>query len=293
MSRRYTILDVFTDAPLAGNPLAVVHDGMGLDDARMQAIAAEFNLSETVFILPPDDPHRRAKLRIFTPGAELPFAGHPTVGTAVLLSLMNGDAGAAAFGVEEKVGVVPCVTERRGERAGYARFRVPKLPHVAGHGLSAQDAAQALGLAPADIGFGRHAPSVRAVGGAFHLIPLASLDALARAWPSDAFARLVTGEHPAVYLYAAAAEGIRARMYGPGLGIAEDPATGSAVACLAGALAEHEGLGSGVHDFVVAQGVEMGRPSRIELQIVIENGKLQGAEIGGGAVVVAEGTLHA
>lgn len=292
MSRRYTILDVFTETPLAGNPLAVVHDGEGLDDARMQAIAKEFNLSETVFILPPDDPRRRAKLRIFTPGAELPFAGHPTVGTAVLLSLMHGDEGASAFGIEEKVGVVACVTERRGARSGYARFGVPKLPRIVGPGLSAEDAAEALGLRVEDIGFGRHAPSLRAVGGAFHLIPLVSLDALARAWPTGAFARLVTGDHPAVYLYAASAQGLRARMYGPGLGIAEDPATGSAVACLAGALADHGGRVDGVHDFIVDQGVEMGRPSRIELQITLEGGALQSAEIGGAAVVVAEGVLH-
>lgn len=292
MSRRYTVLDVFTQTPLAGNPLAVVTDAEGLDDARMQAIAKEFNLSETVFVLPPDDPRRRAKLRIFTPGAELPFAGHPTVGTAVLLSLMHGDEGAAAFGLEERVGVVSCVTTRRGERSGYARFRVPKLPAIAGEGLSVSDAADALGLAAADIGFARHAPSKRAVGGAFDLIPLASLDALKRAWPTASFTHHVTGDHPAVFLYAPSPEGLRARMYGPGLGIAEDPATGSAVACLAGALADHEGLGDGTHEFVVDQGVEMGRASRIELQIMIERGKLTGAEIGGAAVVVAEGVLH-
>ncbi|KAF0184611.1 MAG: PhzF family phenazine biosynthesis protein [Alphaproteobacteria bacterium] len=292
MSRRYTVLDVFTQTPLAGNPLAVVSDAEGLDNARMQAIAKEFNLSETVFILPPDDPHRRAKLRIFTPGSELPFAGHPTVGTAVLLSLMHGDEGAAAFGLEEQVGVVSCVTERRGERSGYARFRVPKLPAIVGRGLSAAAAADALGLGVADIGFGHHTPSKRAVGGQFDLVPLASLDALKRAWPTASFASHVTGDHPAVFLYAPSPGGLRARMYGPGLGIVEDPATGSAVACLAGALADHEGLADGTHDFVIDQGVEMGRASRIELQIVMEGGTLVAAEIGGAAVVVAEGVLH-
>lgn len=291
MSRRYVVLDVFTDRALAGNPLAVVKDAEGLDTARMQAIAQEFNLSETVFLLPPDDPHRRAKLRIFTPATELPFAGHPTVGSAVLLSLMHGDEGAAAFGVEEEIGVISLVTERRGERAGYARFRVPKLPVATGRGLSIEDAADALGLHAADIGFGGHTPSLRAVGGAFHLIPIASLDALARAFPSGSFARLVAGDHPAAYLYAPSPQGLRARMFAPGLGVTEDPATGSAVACLAGALADHEGRGDGDHDFVIDQGVEMGRPSRIELQITVENGKLVSAEIGGGAVVVAEGVL--
>jgi len=293
VSRRYHILDVFTDTPLAGNPLAVVTEADGLDTARMQAIAKEFNLSETVFVLPPEDPRHRAKLRIFTPGSELPFAGHPTAGTAVLLSLLDGHTTAAAFGLEEGVGVVACVTERRGDRAGYARFRLPRLPAVVGAGLSAVDAVDALGLAPSDIGFGKHVPSLRAVGGGFNLIPLASLDALARAWPSGGFARLVTGDHAAVYLYTRSEDGFRARMYAPSLGIAEDPATGSATACLAGALAEHEGLGDGTHDFIIDQGFEMGRPSRIELQIVIEGGKLVSGEIGGAAVVVAEGVLHA
>ena len=293
MSRRYRVLDVFTDTALAGNPLAVVTDADGLDTAQMQAIAREFNLSETVFVLPPDDPRHRAKLRIFTPGSELPFAGHPTVGTAVLLSLLDGHETAAAFGLEEGVGVVACVTERRGERAGYARFRLPRLPAVMGPGLAQADAADALGLAVSDIGFGRHAPSLRAVGGAFNLIPIASLGALARARPGAGFDRHVTGEHAAVFLYAPSGAGLRARMYAPGLGIAEDPATGSAVACLAGALADHEDLGDGTHDFIVDQGVEMGRSSRIELQIVIEGGKLVAGEIGGAAVVVAEGVLHA
>lgn len=292
MSRRYTVLDVFTDKAFTGNPLAVVHDGEGLDDARMQAIAKEFNLSETVFLLPPDDPHRRAKLRIFTPGVELPFAGHPTVGSAVLLSLLHGDEGASAFGVEEQVGVVSCVTERRGERSGYARFRVPKLPAIVGRGLTAEDAADALGLAASDIGFGRHEPSLRVVGPTFHLIPLASLDALARAKPSGSFERHLTAAHPEAFLYTPGPTGLRARMFAPGLGVPEDPATGSAAACLAGALADHERLGDGEHDFIIDQGVEMGRPSRIELQITMEHSKLVSAEIGGDAVVVAEGLLY-
>lgn len=293
MSRRYHVLDVFTDTALKGNPLAVVTDAEGLDTARMQAIAREFNLSETVFVLPPQEARHRARLRIFTPGSELPFAGHPTVGTAVLLALLDGRETAAAFGLEEGVGIVPCVTEPRGERAGYARFRLPRLPAIVGEPLSRADYVEALGLRAEEIGFARHVPSVRAVGGPFHLVPLASLDALARARPSGAFDRFLTGEHPAVFAYAASDAGFQARMFAPGLGIAEDPATGSAVACLAGALADHEGLADGAHDVVIDQGVEMGRASRIELQIHIEGGKLAAGEIGGRAVVIAEGQLHA
>src|SRR5215218_5747469 len=132
MPRRFVTLDVFTRQPLAGNPLAVVLDAEGLDSGRMQAIAREFNLSETVFVLPPDDARHRARLRIFTPTHELPFAGHPTVGSAVLLAVRDsgGEPGAAAFGLEEKVGTVACAVEVQGAGRGYARFRLPRLPQV-------------------------------------------------------------------------------------------------------------------------------------------------------------------
>ena len=129
MRRRFVTLDVFTNEPLAGNPLAVVLDADGLDAARMQRIAKEFNLSETVFVLPPEDERHRARLRIFTPARELPFAGHPTVGTAVLLALDDPSDGrdAVVFGLEETIGVVSCMVEVTGEGAGQARFRLPRL----------------------------------------------------------------------------------------------------------------------------------------------------------------------
>lgn len=291
--RGYYVLDVFTNSVLAGNPLAVVTDARDLDAGRMQAIAREFNLSETVFVQAPADTRHRARVRIFTPASELPFAGHPTVGTAVLLSLLDGHATPAAFGLEEGIGIVPCVTEPRGPDAGYARFRIPKLPVIVGRGLSHAEAAEALGLRAEDIGFGRHQPSQRDAGVGYHLVPLASLDALARARPAAAFAHLITGAHPGAYCYARSPDGYRTRMFAPALGVAEDPATGSAVACLSGALADHDGLGDGEHDFTIEQGVEMGRPSRIALQLRLEGGKLASGEIGGGAIIVAEGFLRA
>ena len=130
MRRRFFTLDVFTDCALCGNPLAVVLDAQALSDVAMQSIAREFNLSETVFVLPPQDPHQRASLRIFTPGRELPFAGHPTVGTAVLLGLLDHGPGhgVLAFGLEEKVGLVACAVEVRGEGYGQATFTLPRLP---------------------------------------------------------------------------------------------------------------------------------------------------------------------
>jgi trans-2,3-dihydro-3-hydroxyanthranilate isomerase len=300
MPRRFVTLDVFTREPLAGNPLAVVLDSEGLDDARMQRIAREFNLSETVFLLPPTDERHRASLRIFTPGRELPFAGHPTVGTAVLLALQgrNGSVTAAAFGLEERIGVVSCVAETDGERAGYARFRVPRLPEIWGEGRDPAEAAWALGLDPKDIGFDRHEPSRHSGGVPYDLVPVRSLDAVARAKPNgEAFAKVFgDGNHATAYVYTretvAAGRHFHARMFAPSFGMGEDPATGSAVAAFTGALMQFEPLGSGDHSFVIEQGYEMGRPSEIDLQVVIDNGALASAEIGGGAVLVGEGTLE-
>jgi trans-2,3-dihydro-3-hydroxyanthranilate isomerase len=294
--RRFVTLDVFTDRPLAGNPLAVVLDTEGLDDSGMQAVAKEFNLSETVFVRPPADERHRASLRIFTPKHELPFAGHPTVGTAVLLALLDrqGEPGAVLLGLEEKVGVVSCAVEVLGEGRGRARFRLPRLPEIWGEGLDPAQAAWALGLDPAEIGFDRHRPSRYSGGVPYDLVPLASLDALARARVSAESFEAVFGDstHPAVYAYARDGDGFRARMFFPAPSLTEDPATGSAAASFAGALMQFEPLGDGEHDISIRQGVEMGRPSEIALQIVIRAGALVAAEIGGGAVVVSEGTLR-
>jgi trans-2,3-dihydro-3-hydroxyanthranilate isomerase len=300
MPRRFFTLDVFTRQALAGNPLAVVLDAEGLDSERMQAIAKEFNLSETVFVLPPERDRHRASLRIFTPGRELPFAGHPTVGTAVLLALEDGGGatGAMAFGLEEKVGVVPCVVEIEGEGRGQARFRVPRLPEIWGEGRDAAEVAWALGLDPGEIGFGRHAPSRHSAGVAYDYVPVATLDAVGRARASvDRFDKVfVDTDHPGVYVYSQETTDkghhFHARMFAPSFGIPEDPATGSAAAGFAGVLMQFEPLGDGEHAFVIEQGYEIGRPSEIALQIVIDEGRLASAEIGGGAVVVSEGTLR-
>ncbi|WP_414473691.1 PhzF family phenazine biosynthesis protein [Microvirga sp. M2] len=301
MARRFVTLDVFTSERFAGNPLAVVLEAEGLDDAQMQAVAKEFNLSETVFVLPPADPHQRADIRIFTPGRELPFAGHPTVGTAVLLALLdqNGRPGAVAFGLKEKVGIVPCAVEVKDAVSADARFRLPRLPFAWGEGKDTTTCAWALGLDPTEIGFERHVPSRHSAGVAYDLVPVASLDALARAWPKgDAFDKaFADSDHPAAYVYARIpqADGLRfrARMFGPGLGVVEDPATGSAAAAFAGALMQCEPLGDGEHDIVIEQGVEMGRASEIALQMTIKNGELVSAEIGGSAVMVSRGEILA
>jgi trans-2,3-dihydro-3-hydroxyanthranilate isomerase len=299
MARRFVTLDVFTAERFTGNPLAVVLDAEGLDTAAMQTIAKEFNLSETVFVFPPSEPRQRADIRIFTPARELPFAGHPTVGTAVLLALLDrdGQPGAAAFGLREQVGIVPCAVEVKDEMSGSARFRLPRLPFTWGEGKESADCAWALGLDPTEVGFERHVPSRHSAGVAYDLVPVASLEALAKSKPQgEAFDKVFgDSDHPAAYVYARtpheSALRFRARMFGPGMGIAEDPATGSAAAAFAGALMQCEPLGDGEHNIFIEQGVEMGRPSEIALQMVIKNGELVSAEIGGSAVMVSRGEL--
>nr|WP_137830056.1 PhzF family phenazine biosynthesis protein [Methylobacterium sp. L1A1] len=303
--RRYAILDVFTGTPLAGNPLAVVLDSDGLDEATMQSIAREFNLSETVFVSAPAEGRHRAALRIFTPARELPFAGHPTVGTALLLALRDRSeraeveaADAVAFGLEERIGTVSCVVEADADgRSGRARFKLPVLPTYLGEAPKAEALAAALGLSHSEIGFHRHHPSRHSAGPAFAFVPLASRDALDRARIDEAgLARLFRREADALYLYALDPEGIghqyQARMFAPRLGVREDPATGSAAAAFAGVLMQFEPLGDGTHDVLIRQGIAMGRPSAIALQLVITEGALRSAEIGGAAVLIAEGTLH-
>jgi trans-2,3-dihydro-3-hydroxyanthranilate isomerase len=295
MARRFLTLDVFTDNALAGNPVAVVLDCEGLDTARMQAIAKEFNLSETVFVQSPGDMRHRARLRIFTPKHELPFAGHPTIGAAVLLAVLDREdgPGTVLFGLEEDVGVVSCAVEVTERGRGRARFRLPRLPEPWGDGLDFARAAWALGLDPNEIGFERHRPSRHSAGVPYDLVPVASVDALARARVSAESFDAVFGDstHPAVYVYARAGDGFRARMFFPAPSLAEDPATGSAAAAFAGALMQFEPLGGGEHDIAIEQGVEMGRPSRIGLQLTIQSGKLVSAEIAGEAVIVARGEL--
>ena len=295
MSRLYVILDVFTDRPLAGNPLAVVLDASGLDTEGMQAIAREFNLSETVFLLPAEDETRKARLRIFTPVHEMPFAGHPTVGTAVLLGLMDAVASKgreASFEIEEQVGVIVCDVTATGKRSGRATFRLPKLPAPVEPAPSAAAVAAALDLDEADIGFDAHAPSRFDAGNAFTLVPVKTLEALGRARSQPAAWAAGVADRGA-YIYTREtgdpALAFRARMLrADGT---EDPATGSAVASFAGALTAFETSADGAHAFRIGQGFEMQRPSVIELGLEISKGALTGATIGGAAVVAAEGTL--
>lgn len=299
MSRRFFTLDVFTEQALAGNPLAVVLDCEGLNDHAMQAIAREFNLSETVFVCPPVDVKSRASLRIFTPVRELPFAGHPTVGTAVLLGIRDhgGQHGHIAFDLEEKVGLVPCSVEIVSDGEGKAVFSLPRLPESLGEAAHEIAAASAIGLKPGDIGFDRHKPSVFSAGNGFTFIPVTDRAALARATTMTAdWGSVRAGGHPNVYIYtrdtSEPGHHYRARMFARDMGGFEDPATGSAVAAFAGVVMEFDAPADGQHRFTVEQGYEMGRPSQIDLHLTVEDGRLVKAAIGGSAVIVSEGSLR-
>ena len=300
MARRYIILDVFTDRPLAGNPLAVVLDAEGLDAVRMQAIAREFNLAETVFVLPPERPVHTARLRIFTPARELPFAGHPTVGAAVLFArrALGDDPGRRemVLMIEEQIGAIRCGVNLKGTAGGHAVFDVPRQASEAGPPGDRDRIAAALGVVPGEIGFENHLPSVFAAGIGFAFVPVRDLDAIARARPNEAAWEAAFGNGMVgAYLYCRETKGsghqFHARMFAPQAGIAEDPATGSAVAAFAGVIQRFDALPSGSHHFIIEQGFEMGRPSLIGLEIDVEDGRTVASRIGGDAVIVAEGTL--
>jgi trans-2,3-dihydro-3-hydroxyanthranilate isomerase len=296
MQRRFTTLDVFTDRRFAGNPLAVVRDAEGLDTAAMQAIAREFSHPETVFVLPPADPAHRARVRIFTPARELPFAGHPTVGTAVLLGRIDGGGAARELVLEEDIGAVRCMVEPIDDQRGRTRFTLPQLPVEAGAVPDDATIAAALGLSAADIGCRAFRPSRWSAGVAVTFIPVARIDHVAKYRP-DAARLVATFGDGAVYLFCGDAaqpgHAFHARMFAPAMGVPEDPATGAAAAAFAGLLAAGGGLADGEHAFAIEQGYEMGRPSVIRLALVVAAGKLVSASVGGDAVIVTEGTIEA
>lgn len=300
MKLKFHTLDVFTDKRFGGNPLAVVLDADGLDSERMQAIAREFNLSETVFVERPVNPAHSAKVRIFTPMGELPFAGHPTVGTAALLAELRApDAGSerdALVALEETIGTVRIGVRIRPGGVAFAEFDAPRLPEEAGSAAPADRLAAALGLIPSEIGFANHKPVKLSAGVPFTFIPVASLDAIGRASLNAGAWGVAFGTtgHPGALVYCRQTvqqqNHFHARMFMPGIG--EDPATGSAAAALAAAIMRFDGLPDGTHKRTVEQGFEMGRPSLISLTLVVDRGKLSLVRIGGHAVRVSEGTIE-
>ncbi|HXW24943.1 MAG TPA: PhzF family phenazine biosynthesis protein [Xanthobacteraceae bacterium] len=299
MRRRFVTLDVFTRRRYVGNPLAVVLDPDGLDGAAMQAVAREFNLSETVFVLPPGDKAHRAKLRIFTPARELPFAGHPTVGSAVLLNRIDGGAGRREIVVEEGIGPVRCAVEAIDAQTGRARFELARLPAETEPTAPPATIAAALGLSESDIGFDTFQPARWSAGNEFTFVPLSGLDAMRRCRANTAHwsAAFGDGHGTGAFLFCRETvepgHAFHARMFAPRAGVPEDPATGSAAAAFAGVLAHFTRLPDGEHDVAIEQGYEMGRPSLIRLAMTVKDGKLTAGAIAGEAVVVSEGTIEA
>lgn len=293
----FTILDVFTKASFTGNPLAVVPEADGLTTVQMQTIARQFNLSETVFLMAPDNPAHTARVRIFTPTFEMPFAGHPTVGAAIYLAeerFGRGENRDAILVLEENVGPVRCAVTVLPDGASYAEFDTPKAAAPAGPDPAASVCARALDLLESDIGFDRHQPSMFSAGAVFAYVPVGSVEALGRARPSAGFADAAGGA-VGVVVYARLPENdpfaYQVRMFAPDAGVYEDPATGSAAAGFAGVLGRFEPLPEGRSQHPVAQGVEMGRRSEIAVELEVENGAILNCRIGGHAVRTASGRM--
>lgn len=299
MNVGFVTVDVFTDRRFGGNPLAVVTDARGLTAAQMQAIASEFNLSETTFVLPPRDPGHTAQVRIFTPRAEIPFAGHPNVGTAFVLAATAGAAGAWHAGdtmmFEEQAGLVPVALLGDGGAVTGARLRAPQALSV-GAEVDPRTIAAACSLAPGDIDTRRHAPCVASCGMPLVFAAVKTRAALAAAAPrTDVFlADIPPSRANGIHLYVEAPSppaDIETRMFAPLLGVAEDPATGAANVTLAALLALLADGRDVELERRISQGVDMGRPSLLTASAHKRDGKVVAAHVGGSCVPVMRGEI--
>ncbi len=306
---RYVTADVFTSAPFTGNPLAVVFGADDVPTETLLAITKEFNYSETVFVFPPDDPAHTRRVRIFTPEGELPFAGHPTIGTAhALVALGEVAAGGEEVTVVLGEGVGPVSVRVRLEngRPVHAQLTTAMLPVERSDVPSIAQLAEILSLTPADFVGGTHAPCAVNCGIPWLIVPLASVDAVQRSrirmesWERDL--RGQAASWPFVFAMTAGhtdaatpshVQGvdIRARAFLPGAAVPEDPATGSANASLAGYLAARTPR-DGTLRWEVAQGVEMGRASRLSLEVAKSAGRIDAVRVGGATVMIADGTMR-
>ena len=296
MHYRYYICDVFTGTRFGGNQLAVLPEARGLSDRQMQQVAREFNFSESAFVLPAEQGHTR-RVRIFTPTAEVPFAGHPNIGTAFVLATIG------AFGpidssltvtFEEKAGLVPItILQRQGSL--WCQLSAPERLAL-GKTVPADVLATAVSLSPEDVVITTHQPQVASVGLPFLLTELRDRSALERARVSgqDFDALVARGVVPDVLLYTRSGDefDIRARMFAPFDGVPEDPATGSANCALAGLLSHYGAATDATTSWRIAQGVEMGRPSVLEASAEKRGGVVVATRVGGASVMVSEGIIE-
>lgn len=300
-SFQYYTTDVFTRERFGGNQLAVFPDARELDPALFQSIAREFNFSETTFVLPPTDPSNTRRVRIFTPGGELQFAGHPTVGTAFVLATIGAipmQGAETRIVLEEGVGPVPVTIRSENGKPGFAQLSVAQLPIVGPPAPSASDLAKCLNLDAKDILTSEWGPEGRSCGTPFLLVPVRDRKALAKARPNlDAWqAVLASYWSDKVFFFCAEPElkgsHYRARMFAPGIGVPEDPATGSANAGFAGYLADRDKRSDGTLQWRVEQGFEMGRPSLLDIEADKKGGAITGVRVGGNSVLVSKGEFY-
>lgn len=304
MDLPFQTLDVFTDRVFGGNPLGVFPDAAHLPTPLMQRIALEMSLSETVFLGPPRGAGH-ARVRIFTPGVEVPFAGHPTVGSAVFLASRLEDPpedGTVELVLEENVGPVPVEVRFRDGRPVFARFTTAVLPEHRPAPRAGGELAAMVGLDAGDVldgagDAGGLAPEMVSCGLPYCVIPVRSVEAVRRAvLDLSAWRRILADEWAdKVYLVCLDAEGdeadVRVRMFAPGAGVPEDPATGSAAAALGGYLAAADGRAEGSLAWTVEQGLELGRPSVIRVEADRARGRTTAVRVGGAAVPVSRGTM--
>jgi trans-2,3-dihydro-3-hydroxyanthranilate isomerase len=299
MQKTFTTVDVFTDRRFGGNPLAVVTDAEGLSSVQMQSIAAEFNLAETTFVLPPKNPARTAEVRIFTPKAEIPFAGHPNVGTAFVLARQGESYGRKIEGdklvFEEKAGLVPIDLHYQGNEVVGARLAAPQKLALSDE-VSPEIVAALSGLSAGQIETHNHRPIVGSCGIGFVFAELKSREALASAtYNVEAFAKhLPMNRATGVHFYVSAAEhgvDIQSRMFAPLYGVPEDPATGSANVALIGLLAQLRPEADFTLAKTIGQGFDMGRPSILQASAEKTAGRVTATYIGGRCVPMLNGTI--
>jgi len=297
---QYRIVDVFTDRMFGGNPLAVFLDGRGLSETEMQALAREMNLSETTFVLPPDDPANDFRVRIFTPGRELPMAGHPTIGTAFVLArekMLPGGGETLTIRLEEKVGLIPVRLEMKDGVPDKIWMTQPQ-PTFGPVFPNAAAVAEMLGIDPADI---RNDLPIEVVscGMPFLFVPVRDLATMRRlSFNRDLSRRALESlEVSEVFVFALEVENagstVHSRMFAPELGVPEDPATGGASGPLGSYLVRYGVVSAQPKASIVSeQGIEMGRPSFIHIEITQEANEITEVKVGGRTVFVGGGEIE-
>ncbi|PON14428.1 hypothetical protein C2W62_29130 [Candidatus Entotheonella serta] len=297
---RFYTADVFTDQVFGGNPLAVFPNAEGLTTDEMQRIANEFNLSETVFVLPPKDARHTKQLRIFTPHHELPFAGHPTVGTAVVLASagdMTCDASTTSIVFEEGIGPIPVTIRMAAGQATYAQFSVAQLPTFGPPAPSPEAVAAALSLTIEDLELHTTPIQTASCGVPFMYVPVRHLAGVERARVDQSALEQLPKNEWTSHFYVYTREtvtpeaNVHARMFAPAMGLNEDPATGSAASSLAGVLALTATASSGTLRWRVEQGFEMQRPSLIDVEADLQDGVISAVRVGGQAVLISQGEM--